>query len=595
MKKTLQKAKALNAVQASIEDAAAPTESGTGHSTSRRQASHPPPVVHKGQRPLRRRQGPEWACVEVLQENDEKGPCESTVRCRFCNVEFMADTARIREHLESEDSFDIVDANVMTAPRRQDENTSGTENSAFGASTPPVPPCEASLEPESKADREVALQWLRDYDMMQFCLRAGVSVTRSVAKARRWAEECELRAIHYPGKLNGQEAAKSASEAAAIVRQAAIIEWQVTDTLRFVGCGMHDDDCFKMVDIIKEAGALRELRKLSIAHNNITDAGFVALCEQLVTPSIRGENQTDGSGTDDGIPLTPAVSHFGKRLSEFSTFHNPIGDRGLMALAAALDAGGLPNLQFLDISGTALVHPDGSPRVMKVMERSMSRPEYTAKELAQEDGSQNVDAKARGRLSCGIGDAGITEFAYRLHHNKPTPGKPGMLTELRDLRLFSNNIGDEGLIALSMAFSERSKMCRNLEALWLQDNFIGDKGLCFMVESLFNGGMVNLRRLLLADNCITPSGAEAMSLALKRGSLAKLNKLSLSGNPLTKVSISRLSECLAERTRSFGGNRVVEIDLIPEPAQDELPPLLSLRSQSEESCAASVALSAQSK
>ena len=170
-----------------------------------------------------------------------------------------------------------------------------------------------------------------------------------------------------------------------------------------------------------------------------------------------------------------------------------------------------------------------------------------------------------------------------------------MLTELRDLRLFSNNIGDEGLIALSMAFSERSKMCRNLEALWLQDNFIGDKGLCFMVESLFNGGMVNLRRLLLADNCITPSGAEAMSLALKRGSLAKLNKLSLSGNPLTKVSISRLSECLAERTRSFGGNRVVEIDLIPEPAQDELPPLLSLRSQSEESCASSVALSAQSK
>ena len=27
-----------------------------------------------------------------------------------------------------------------------------------------------------------------------------------------------------------------------------------------------------------------------------------------------------------------------------------------------------------------------------------------------------------------------------------------------------------------------------------------------MVETLFNGGMVNLRRLLLADNCISTAG-----------------------------------------------------------------------------------------
>ena len=51
--------------------------------------------------------------------------------------------------------------------------------------------------------------------------------------------------------------------------------------------------------------------------------------------------------------------------------------------------------------------------------------------------------------------------------------------------------------------------CVTSENLWLQNNFIGDKGLCVMVETLFNGGMVNLHRLLLADNCIGAAGVRA--------------------------------------------------------------------------------------
>jgi len=77
---------------------------------------------------------------------------------------------------------------------------------------------------------------------------------------------------------------------------------------------------------------------------------------------------------------------------------------------------------------------------------------------------------AHNPLERGVGDEGIKKFAYYLHHNKPTPGKLGMLTQLTDLRLFGNSIGDEGLIALSMAFGGRMVLCRNLEHLWLNDN-----------------------------------------------------------------------------------------------------------------------------
>jgi hypothetical protein len=95
-----------------------------------------------------------------------------------------------------------------------------------------------------------------------------------------------------------------------------------------------------------------------------------------------------------------------------------------------------------------------------------------------------------------------------------------------------------------------------------------------MVETLFNGGMVNLQRLLLADNCIAMAGVrtrssacracrsssersaarfccsqgEAIAVALGRGALSRLRKLSLKGNALLEDSINRLTSCLHERT-----------------------------------------------
>lgn len=467
----------------------------------------PPPPIRMSQRPLRRRQGPEWACVEVLRENDEKGPCESTVLCRFCGEEFMADTARVREHVVNGGT--AAGGEALPPPMSPTSPTTGA---------PPVPPCPADLTPESGKDREVALQWLRDYDMLQFCIRMGIAVTPQVAKVRRRAESAEARAVLYPSKEHAALAAAAAGEAAAIMTQAGIDEWSTTDKLHFVGCGLQDDDCFKAIDLLKRAGSLRELRSFSLAQNGITDVGFEALCRHAITPPTkialakesdagsentqsvlddqvaRSMNRNSSDPELEGSSMEPSL--LGLRLLTFSSFGNPIGDRGIAALARALDAGGLPNLQALNLSGSALINPDGSPRKFRNTDRGVTRGLVAKDDVSSAVGtSSNNSTRAPKHVGVnvanhGIGDAGIKELAYRIHHNKPTPGKPGMLTNLKDLRLFSNSIGDEGLISLAMAFSERPKLCRNIGAwaiLGSAHPFRPDCFPCFCVPQRASG------------------------------------------------------------------------------------------------------------
>lgn len=440
MKRSFLKARSMTRVLSNLPEAPDVSESAADKAESTRVTVMAPPI-RKSQRPLRRRQGPEWACVEVLKENDEKGPCESTVRCRFCGYDFMADTARIREH--------VVNGLSGTAM----QPASPRAGAPASAEPPPVPVCTFDLVPQSANDRDVALQWLRDYDVLQFCIRVGVAVTPQIAKARRKAEVAESRAVLYPSREHAALAAAAAGEAVAVVTQGAITEWQTTDKLRFIGCGLQDDDCFKIIDLFKRAGSLREMREFTCAENSITDVGFEALCQHVIAPpkgiafsdtssvdtqnllndDLRAMSRTNSAEQDMGAKGQVEPSLLGARLVEFSTFRNPIGDRGLAALAMALDAGGLPNLKALNLSGTAMVNSDGSPRNMKARERSSVR---RARMMKADDGQASPPHRLQPNArdgpvvdvddmqSGGIGDAGVKEFAYRLHHNKPTPGKP---------------------------------------------------------------------------------------------------------------------------------------------------------------------------
>jgi len=175
-------------------------------------------------------------------------------------------------------------------------------------------------------------------------------------------------------------------------------------------------------------------------------------------------------------------------------------------------------------------------------------------------------AQAPPAHAIGIGDVGIAALAMAIQRNSPTPSNPGMLTSLRDLRLFGNVIGDDGIDALSEALANRPVLCRTLEALWLQQNRIGDRGIACLVEKVFNGAMVNLKRLLLADNLIGDVGVQQLAKAMGGGALAKLTKLSLARNPFSMRAADVLYQSLESRTDTdlaFAGVPRVELDVFP--------------------------------
>lgn len=104
------------------------------------------------------------------------------------------------------------------------------------------------------------------------------------------------------------------------------------------------------------------------------------------------------------------------------------------------------------------------------------------------------------------------------------------------------------------------------EALWLQQNRIGDRGIACLVEKVFNGAMVNLKRLLLADNLIGDVGVQQLAKAMGGGALAKLTKLSLARNPFSMRAADVLYQSLESRTDTdlaFAGVPRVELDVFP--------------------------------
>ena len=95
-----------------------------------------------------------------------------------------------------------------------------------------------------------------------------------------------------------------------------------------------------------------------LAENAIGDEGFSLICREILTPPQEEEGAwraqaqpTPLLDADDEPPedCPGLVGH----LLDLSFFRNPIGDKGLAALAEALRLGALPKLECLNISGTA--------------------------------------------------------------------------------------------------------------------------------------------------------------------------------------------------------------------------------------------------
>jgi len=226
-----------------------------------------PPPIRQTRRPLRRRIGPAWACVTVIQEQDEKGPCESLVMCKFCGCEWLTDEARIREHLNNyqpEQQKSSTELSKYSLGKFMDEiDGSGTAKSATASSVSsepsvaevaPPPPCSASLTLSSYSERTLALEWIANADFLQFTSRAGIAITEPVARAMRNAEKADALVQMYHSQANMKAAADAASEAVQIAKHSLAEEWHSVDRISLAGYGIGDDDCAKLSELIKSSG-----------------------------------------------------------------------------------------------------------------------------------------------------------------------------------------------------------------------------------------------------------------------------------------------------------------------------------------------------
>ena len=350
----------------------------------------PPTGVRAAQRPLRQRVGAAWACVEVLSEDKERGPCESKVCCRFCGAEFHANTERIVEHLSLSrawwraaadkhmelrtDSRAIASAAALLLEERtqvhmsQAQQSPSTPSSSSGdsASTdeqaveaeraaraqeaangdgqdeeaPPVPPCRVERD-DLKRVQLRARQWLKDEARLRFLERIGLRSTSKMQAARIEASKLCAASIASPSTGGILEAAAEATAVAvALFSEAATAQWRSSGELHFASLGLGDADCAALADVIDSIDALPELQTLAMGENRITDNGFEVLVRRLLPPSLDGASNAHA---------------FGAHLKHLSLFHNPLGDQSLIALSRALSEGALPALEVLDVSGTAML------------------------------------------------------------------------------------------------------------------------------------------------------------------------------------------------------------------------------------------------
>ena len=118
----------------------------------------------------------------------------------------------------------------------------------------------------------------------------------------------------------------------------------------------------------------------------------------------------------------------------------------------------------------------------------------------------------------------------------------GCLSQLDNLCLHQNHIGDAGMQALASAFAGGG--FRALEWLELTDNRIGYAGLTALTAAFEAEALPALKALRIGDNKIGDEGAKAL-LAAAGGGLATLDSLDVNDNELTEAGVEAFTEAIA--------------------------------------------------
>ena len=192
------------------------------------------------------------------------------------------------------------------------------------------------------------------------------------------------------------------------------------------------------------------------------------------------------------------------RLEALSLDHNGFGAEAMQALCEELGHGTLRRLQYLVLSTNAL-GSEGAAALAAALGRGA---------LPQ--------LKSLGLGGNHIGSYGLITLAPPLRQ----------LQLLKTLRLWDNEIGDEGVVALLANLDEKHKQLKQLQEIDLEGNRITATGCGTLIAALDGGALPKLRVLDVEGNPMSEMAKEAVLAAFDRNMNIKHNINNQRSRPL---------------------------------------------------------------
>jgi len=230
---------------------------------------------------------------------------------------------------------------------------------------------------------------------------------------------------------------------------------------------------------------------------------------------------------------------------------------GGLAIARAMQSGGLAQLEILDLSGAAL----GTACVLELSKVLMEGHCPRLEQLGMSD--NNVEEEGVEALAVALGaraTAGCSNLC-KLHLGGNVVGprgaeklakalcRDGCGTRLALLELHSARLGGEGIRVIAEAL--KSGACDGLRELWLDDNTEGEEDGGEAVQDvmavLAAGALPALEALGLNWTGLGSSGAAALASALTTYPRPNLHRLDLRSTSITGPALAPLADALCKQ------------------------------------------------
>ncbi|XP_051763715.1 NACHT, LRR and PYD domains-containing protein 12-like isoform X4 [Ctenopharyngodon idella] len=337
------------------------------------------------------------------------------------------------------------------------------------------------------------------------------------------------------------------------------------ETLRLSYCNITDESCAALTSALRSNS---HLRKLDLPDNKIGDEGLTLLSDGLKDPHCKLEKLTlfDCNITAEGCAALASALRSNSHLRKVDLSENKIGDEGLMLLSDGLKDPHckLEKLKLYDCNIT----DEGCAALTSALRSNSHLRELNLSDdkigdgglTLLSDGLQDPHCKLEKLTlyDCNITAEGCAALTSALRSNshlrelglsQSKIGGRGLMLlsdglkdphcKLENLMLYDCNITAEGCAALASALRSNSQ----LRELNLSENKIGDEGLMLLSDGL-KDPHCKLENLMLWGCDITAEGCAALASALRSNSL--LRELDLSENKIGGQGLTLLSDELKD-------------------------------------------------